>query len=74
MYHHTRWGSLAGLTVKRDDVTGLAPTDDLGLTDKSSFRFDSLLLTFGPGGKKRVRCDDAVKSIQVVSTSPNRFI
>lgn len=39
---------MAGLTVKRDDVTGLAPTGDLDLTEKSSLRLDSLLLMFGP--------------------------
>ena len=38
--------------MKRDDVTGLAPTGDLGLIDKSSFLFDALLLIFGPDGKK----------------------
>lgn len=38
--------------MKRDDVTGLAPTGDLGLIDKSSFLLDSLLLMFGPDGKK----------------------
>lgn len=52
MKHHTKWGSLAGLTVKRDDVTGLAPAGDLVLIDKSSFLFDSLLLMLGPEGKK----------------------
>lgn len=51
-YHHTKWGSSAGLTVKRDDVTGLAPTGDLGLIDKSSFFFTSLLLMFGPDEEK----------------------
>lgn len=39
---------MAGLTVNRDDVTGLAPTGDLDLTEKSSLRLDSLLLMFGP--------------------------
>lgn len=37
--------------MKRDDITGLAPTGDLGLIDKSSFLFDSLLLMFGPDGQ-----------------------
>ncbi len=50
--NHTKWGSLAGLTVKRDDVTGLVPMGDLGLIDKSSFLFDSLLLMFGPEGER----------------------
>lgn len=51
MKHHTKWGSLAGLTVKRDDVTDLAPAGDLGLSDKSSFLFNSLLLMLGPDEK-----------------------
>lgn len=38
--------------MKREDVTGLAPTGDLGLIDKSSFFLDSLLLMFGPDGEK----------------------
>lgn len=38
--------------MKRDDVTGLTPTGDLGLIEKSSFFLDSLLLMFGPGGEK----------------------
>lgn len=41
--------------MKRDDVTGLDPMGNLGLIDKSSFLFDSLLL--GPerqGGKNNV--------------------
>lgn len=51
MQHHTRCGSSAGLTVKRDEVTEFTPTADLGLTDKSSFLFDSLL--FGPKRDKK---------------------
>lgn len=47
--------------MKRDDVTGLAPTGDLGLIEKSSFLFDSLL--FGPDWKKKhnqALCEDPV--------------
>lgn len=46
----TMWGSLAGLTVKRDGIIGLAPTADLALTGKSSFLWDSLLLALDPDG------------------------
>lgn len=59
---------MAGLTVKRDDVTVLAPTGDLALIEKSSLRLDSLLLMFGPGKKQKksqvskpLRATDALK-------------
>ena len=40
--------------MKRDEVTVLAPTGDLGLIDKSSFLFDSLFL-FGPDREKTTK-------------------
>lgn len=49
---HTKWGSSAGLTVKRDEVFEPLPTGDRGLIDRSSFLFDSLLL-FGPDEEKK---------------------
>lgn len=55
---------MAGLTVKRDDVTGLAPTGDLALIEKSSLRLDSLLLMFGPGIKKTKKTKSGIKSIK----------
>lgn len=63
--HHTKWGSLAGLTVKREDVTELAPTGNLAFKDESSFRFDSLLLLFGP--------DDGQKEKHIINTGTARF-
>ena len=59
--------------MKRDDVTGLAPTGDLGLIDKSSFLFDSLL--FGPDGEKEkiklsVKQQPQVSEVHVLSCVP----
>lgn len=68
MQHHTRCGSSAGLTVKRDEVTEFTPTGDLGLTDKSSFLFNSLL--FGPKRDKKQHQHHDCAGIKTRTSAP----